>query len=183
MRGAHDKPPRPDHHVAFADARHGDRRLHLHAADRMHPEHRVLGIVDQDARQNGIGPPAGHPQQIVHVIRARVGRDALVEILVFALDAGQQRRELMGVVERDAQHPSGPVRVAAPHVAWRLLQHEHFRGAVLVRRDGGGKRRVPGTDDDDVVFFHWLSLFYQHAVRQRLGLVMGHLDGGAPRRP
>ena len=86
---AHDEPARPHHHVALLDARHGDRRLHLHAADLVHPEHGVLRTVDQDARQQRVRAPAGHTQQIVHVVLARVGRDAFVEALVLPFDARQ----------------------------------------------------------------------------------------------
>jgi len=142
----------------------GDRRLHLHAADLVHPEHRVLGAVDQDARQHGVRSAAGDAQQVVHVVLARVWNDALVEALVFFFDPRQQRREIVRIVESDAQHRAGPMCVAAPHVARRFLEHEHAVGTVLMRRDRGGKRRVAGTDDNDVILFH-CSFFLRRSSR------------------
>ena len=46
------------------------------------------------------------------------------------------------------------MRVAAAHLARRLLEHEHALGAVLLGRDRGGQSRIAGADDDDVVFLH-----------------------------
>ena len=80
-----------------------------------------------------------------------IGRDALVEVLVLLLDAGQQGRDLARIVEGEAQHRPRPVRVAAAHLARRLLEHQHALGAVLLRRDGGGERRIAGADDDHVI--------------------------------
>src|SRR5262249_19278286 len=69
-------------------------------------------------------------------------------------DVGQQRRKLARIVEGETQHRARPMGVAAAHLARRLFQHQHARGAVLVRGYRGGERRVAGSDDDDVIIVH-----------------------------
>ena len=158
MRGANHEPACPDHHVALADGGERDGRLHLDAPGLVHPEDGVLGIVDEYARQFGVRPAAGHAHQVAVIVAARIGLDPFVEILELILGLRHQRADLAGIVEGEAQHAAAPMRIPAPHLARRLLQHQDAFGAVLLGRDGGRKRGVSGPDDDDVErFLHgWL---------------------------
>ena len=80
-----------------------------------------------------------------------IRRDAVVEVFIFVLDAGQQGLEVAGVVEGEAEDAAAPMGVAAAHVLGRLFQNQNLFGAVLNRRNAGGEGGVARPDNNDIV--------------------------------
>jgi hypothetical protein len=109
-------------------------------------------------------------------VSLRVGRDAVIEIFVLVLDAGQERTYLARIVEGKTQHTAAPMRIAAPHLPRRLFQNDNALGTGFARRYGGSESGIPGSDHDHVVRLllpvgHWRYPYFGHyrAIRRGCG--------------
>ena len=113
-----------------------------------HPGHGGPGAIDESVDEPGVGPTAGHADEVaphcLHGVRAEVDLGELPLAQV-----GDQPGDVVDPGVRKAEGAAAEVGVAAALLPRRLLQHDR-PGSRLPGREGRAERGVPRAHDDDI---------------------------------
>ena len=113
-----------------------------------HPGHGGPGAIDESVDEPGVGPTAGHADEVaphcLHRVRAEVDLGELPLAQV-----GDQPGDVVDPGVRKAEGAAAEVGVAAALLPRRLLQHDR-PGSRLPGREGRAERGVPRAHDDDI---------------------------------
>ena len=112
------------------------------------PDHGVEASRDEQLDEGWIGAVLGEAEEVVEVLRARVGAEVGAGDLLFG-EIGDLP-EVVDPVEGEAHDAAGEPAVAA-RLRFRGALEDDHAGAVLARGQGGTERGVAGSHHDDVV--------------------------------
>ena len=112
------------------------------------PDHSVEAPRDEQLHESGIGAVLGQAEEVVEVLRPRVGAEVGAGDLLVS-EFGDLP-EIVDPVEGEAHDAAGESAVAT-RLRFRGALEDDHAGAVLPRGQRGAERGVAGSHHDDVV--------------------------------